>query len=53
MTKKATGKKVTTRPNEGGLYVDGERVEHTKEVEATPDPKRVAERAARKEVNDG
>ena len=54
MTKKVTeSKKLAPRPKEGGLYVDGERIEHTKEADVGPDPKRVAERAARKEVNDG
>jgi hypothetical protein len=65
MTKDAKQTKRTRRPAKrsrgGGVYVNGERVAGTEEAVTRADPKRVAERAARraapiaatKETDDG
>lgn len=37
----------------GGAYVDGKRVGGTEPAETKPDPKRVNERKARREVKNG
>lgn len=57
MTKKAIGDKLATREGQkqgrGGVYIDGKRVGGTEPAETKPDPKRVAERKARREVKNG
>ena len=52
-TREATPIRKSRKQGGGGVYIDGKRVGGTEPVETKPDPKRVAERKARRGMNNG